>query len=231
MHSGFLLIDKPAGISSNQALTILKRKTGLKKMGHTGTLDPFATGLLIVGIGQATKQIPFVQDEPKVYEAELKLGEETDTLDPTGKMIRSEAVPPLTDEQIRAVAASIIGPQEQIPPMFSAKQIDGQRLYELARAGKTVERKPVKINIYDIKVKEIISPFVRFEVTVSGGTYVRVLALTLAQKLGTVGHLTQLRRVKMGEYEVKNAVLPESVSTEDIFFFSSKTPSRLSQGG
>lgn len=219
---GFLLVDKPAGISSNQALNLLKRKTGLKKMGHTGTLDPFATGLLIVGIGKATKQIPQVQDEPKVYEGELKLGEETDTLDPTGKVVAVGAIHEWPHPQILQVAKELIGPQEQIPPMFSAKQINGQRLYDLARAGKTVERKPVKITVHDFQIQNFNPPFIRFETIVSGGTYVRVLAATLAEKLGTVGHLTQLRRLAMGNFNVGKAVSPDGNwnLTDQIFQLS-----------
>lgn len=207
--NGFLLIDKPEGCTSHHALTILKRRHGFVKLGHTGTLDPFANGLLIVAAGEATKFIPYLKNEPKEYEAVLSLGEETDTLDRDGAVVLQMDVPLLRHIEIERCFKELLGVQKQIPPMYSAKKRNGERLYNLARAGKTVERVPSTIHIHDLSLKEYAHPTIRFGVLCSAGTYIRVIGQTVAEKLGTVGHLTSLRRTRIGDYSVKEAIAPE----------------------
>lgn len=209
--NGFLLIDKPAGPTSNDILNILKKKTGIKKMGHSGTLDPFATGLLIVAVGRATKLIPLLNDEPKVYQATLKLGEATDTLDCEGKIVETKPVPPLDSPSIESVLKFFLGKTRQIPPMFSAKKIAGKKMYELARKGIEVERKPVEIEIFDIDYLGGDAPTISFRVSCSRGTYVRVLGADIAKALGTVGHLVELRRERSGSFDVSFAKSPYDV--------------------
>lgn len=205
MSNGFFLIDKPTGVSSNQALGALRKKMGISSMGHTGTLDPFATGLLVVAAGEATKFIPYLQTEPKIYRAVLKLGAATDTLDLAGKIIQTAGVPVLEKNGVEKVAATFLGKQMQIPPMFSAKKTDGERHYDLARQGIEVERKPCAVEIFELKIQEVAGDQIHFEVSCSGGTYIRVLGADLARNLGTVGHLVELRRLANGPYHVGDA--------------------------
>jgi tRNA pseudouridine55 synthase len=203
--NGFLLHDKPQGFSSNQALESLRKKIGIRRMGHTGTLDPFATGLLIVAVGEASKFIPYLQTAPKLYEAVLKLGTATDTLDFTGKIIQTAHVPVLEKSMVEKKAALFLGRQMQVPPMFSAKKTEGKRHYDLARQGIEVERKPCAVEIFELQIREVAGERVHFQVSCSGGTYIRVLGAELAKALGTVGHLVELRRLTEGPYQVKEA--------------------------
>lgn len=206
--NGFLLIDKPAGLTSHDVLNNLKHKIGIKKLGHTGTLDPFATGLLVVGIGEALKFLPYLHEEPKVYEASLKLGVATDTLDYTGKIIESKPIPILDADIVGKILKGFLGKHRQVPPMYSAKKIKGKKLYELARAGIEVERKEVDIEIFDIDFvgARFIAPEISFRVSCSRGTYIRVLGSDIAAALQTVGHLTSLRRTQAGPFLIENAV-------------------------
>lgn len=207
--NGFILIDKPSGISSHQALTLLKRKIKPKKLGHTGTLDPFATGLLVVGLDEAVKFIPYLNEEPKVYEATLKLGTATDTLDLTGKIIDKKPVIKFSREEILKRVQPLLGKRKQKPPMFSAKKQNGKRLYELARKGIEVEREPVDIFITSLEIVEVTLPLIRFRVACSKGTYIRVLGVEMAHLLKTVGQLTNLRRLQAGPYKIDAAVKPK----------------------
>lgn len=226
--NGFLIINKPEGISSNQALTILKQKTGIKKIGHTGTLDPFATGLLVVGFGEALKFISYLQEEPKVYEAVLKLGEATDTLDKTGVILAKKEYTILSIEEVKERIKELMGEKEQIPPMFSAKKKEGKKLYELAREGIEVEREPRKIHIYKLEINRVDSPFIHFSVSCSRGTYVRVLGEEIAMRLNTVGHLIQLRRIQAGSFFLKEGVkLHDSWNLEDRLLSLPKVLSHL----
>ena len=185
-------INKPAGWTS---FDVVKKVRGIikeKKVGHAGTLDPFAEGVLVLGTGPDTKKLTDITTASKIYRAELTLGKATDTQDRDGKIIAESQVPELTRETIDAVLASFVGTQEQIPPMYSAKKVNGQRLYKLARKNKTVERDPVTITIDQISLLDYTEPVITFEVTCSKGTYVRALGADIAAKLGTVGHLTAL---------------------------------------
>ena len=204
-------INKPAGWTS---FDVVKKVRGIikeKKVGHAGTLDPFADGVLVLGTGPDTKKLTDITMASKTYRAELTLGKSTDTQDRDGKISKEAVVPGLTRQTINAVLASFDGIQEQIPPMYSAKQVNGQRLYKLARRNKTVERVPVKITIYQISLLDYNEPVVSFEVTCSKGTYVRVLGADIAAKLGTVGHLTALTRTSVGSYHITDAMTIEEL--------------------
>ena len=204
-------INKPAGWTS---FDVVKKVRGIikeKKVGHAGTLDPFADGVLVLGTGPDTKKLTDITMASKTYRAELTLGKSTDTQDRDGKISKEAVVPGLTRQTINAVLASFDGIQEQIPPMYSAKQVNGQRLYKLARRNKTVERVPVKITIYQISLMDYNEPVITFEVTCSKGTYVRVLGADIAAKLGTVGHLTALTRTSVGSYHIIDAMTIEEL--------------------
>ena len=205
-------INKPAGWTS---FDVVKKVRGIikeKKVGHAGTLDPFAEGVLVLGTGPDTKKLTDITTASKIYRAELTLGKATDTQDRDGKIIAEAPVSELTRETIDAVLASFVGTQEQIPPMYSAKQVNGQRLYKLARKNKTVERDPVTITIDQISLLDYTEPVITFEVTCSKGTYVRALGADIAAKLGTVGHLTALIRTSVGAYHIANATTIEELS-------------------
>ena len=205
-------INKPAGWTS---FDVVKKVRGIikeKKVGHAGTLDPFAEGVLVLGTGPDTKKLTDITTASKIYRAELTLGKATDTQDRDGKIIAESPVPELTRETIDAVLASFVGTQEQIPPMYSAKKVNGQRLYKLARKNKTVERDPVTITIDQISLLDYTEPVITFEVTCSKGTYVRALGTDIAGKLGTLGHLTALIRTSVGSYHIANAITIEELS-------------------
>ena len=204
-------INKPAGWTS---FDVVKKVRGIikeKKVGHAGTLDPFADGVLVLGTGPDTKKLTDITMASKTYRAELTLGKSTDTQDRDGKISKEAVVPGLTRQTINVVLASFDGIQEQIPPMYSAKHVNGQRLYKLARKNKTVERVPVKITIYQISLLDYNEPVITFEVTCSKGTYVRVLGADIAAKLGTVGHLTALTRTSVGSYHITDAMTIEEL--------------------
>ena len=205
-------INKPTGWTS---FDVVKKVRGIlkeKKVGHAGTLDPFAEGVLVLGTGPDTKKLTNIATAKKTYRANLNLGKATDTLDLDGKISAEAMVPELTKETIASVLASFIGTKEQIPPMYSAKHVNGQRLYKLARKNKTIERDPVMISIDQISLLDYREPVITFEVTCSKGTYVRVLGADIAEKLGTVGHLTALTRIRVGTYNIADATTIEELS-------------------
>ncbi|MDD2903312.1 MAG: tRNA pseudouridine(55) synthase TruB, partial [Syntrophales bacterium] len=209
MLSGILLIDKPAGPSSFEVVRRVRKALKVRKAGHGGTLDPFATGLLLLCIGEATKLVPFLMPEPKTYRAQVKLGEETDTQDLTGQVVaRSEELP--APAQVYEAAAGFVGEIEQVPPMYSALRHQGKRLYQLARRGETVEVKPRKVTIYSLEVLEVDLPRVRLQVRCSPGTYIRTLAADLGQALGCGAHLAALRRLAVGPFKVAEALALEA---------------------
>jgi len=207
-------VDKPSGLTSNAVLNRLKRVLGVKKAGHTGTLDPFATGVLPVCIGGATRIIPFLEESRKEYEAELVLGTETDTLDPTGRVVREMPVGELDEQDVREVLAAMEGVQEQLPPLYSALKVGGRRMYELARKGVEVERKPRRVEIERLELLGCEPPVVRFFVRCSRGTYVRSLAADIARALGTCGHLRALRRLRSGGFDIARAQTLEEIERD-----------------
>lgn len=232
--SGFLLIDKPANWTSHDVVGYLRKVTDIKKIGHAGTLDPFATGLLIVGIGrEATRRLDEFKGMPKTYIATLQLGATSDTFDSTGTILkhesmktlkqielndieqdkichpeRSEGSSTINQKDIEMVLKSFVGVQPQLPPMFSAKKINGEKLYTLARKGIEVEREPNEITIYSVNLLKYIESeqTLEIEVQCSAGTYIRTLANDIGKKLGCGAYCATLRRTKIGEFDVKEAV-------------------------
>jgi tRNA pseudouridine55 synthase len=219
---GYLLIDKPAGWTSHDVVakvrSILKKETGQKiKVGHTGTLDPFATGLLVIVVGSYTKRAAEFSKLDKTYEAEVTLGATSTTGDPEGEIKKSrewrvesrEKTPPR--EELEKVLKSFMGEIEQTPHAFSAIKVDGQRAYKLARAGKEVVLEPRKVKVYSIENVDYNYPKLKFTAKVSSGTYIRSLAEDIGQKLGTGAYLSDLRRTQVGEYKLKNSVFPDKL--------------------
>ncbi|MBK1734236.1 tRNA pseudouridine(55) synthase TruB [Halorhodospira abdelmalekii] len=198
--TGVLLLDKPAGATSNQALQQVKRLFGARKAGHTGSLDPLATGLLPLCFGEATKVSGFLLDADKHYVVTCKLGVATATGDAEGEVCEEAAVPALESVAVERVLADFRGVIEQLPPMYSALKHRGQRLYQLARQGIEVEREPRQVTIHSLELQALRSDELDLMVSCSKGTYIRTLAEDVARALGTVGHVTALRRHGMGPY-------------------------------
>lgn len=196
---GVLNIRKEKGYTSFDVVARLRGILHMKKIGHTGTLDPEAEGVLPVVLGKATKLVDLLTEKQKTYEALLHLGLETDTQDMTGKILKELPVE-VTEAQVRTVIESFLGEQKQVPPMYSALKVDGKKLYELAREGKTVERKARTVHFYDIDIQKIELPYVRFSVTCSKGTYIRTLCHDIGQKLGCGGCMEQLIRTRSGNF-------------------------------
>jgi len=222
---GLLLVDKPAGVSSHDVVSVARRALGEKRIGHGGTLDPFATGLLVLLIGRATRLLPHMPGEPKVYEATIRFGTETDTEDLEGAVVAERPLPERS--ALLAALPALTGSIRQVPPAYSAKRIDGRRAYELARAGEAVDLEPVTIRVQrweilsltgeegqdligagapDARVREA-----RVRIACGGGTYVRSLARDLARLAGSAAHLTQLRRTRSGAFRLEEAVTPEDL--------------------
>ena len=203
---GSLLIDKPAGPTSHDVVDALRRAFRLEKVGHCGTLDPNATGLLLIVLGKGTKLSEKLMSDDKVYEGAVKFGEATDSFDAAGELVSSLPVPPMTLEEINEAAAGVQGDQMQTPPMVSAVKIKGVPLYKMARKGLEVERKPRLIHIYSFHFSQYAEPLGRFRIACTKGTYVRALAEELGKKMGCGAHLAALRRVQSGKFDVKAAL-------------------------
>ncbi len=208
---GALLIDKPAGPTSHDVVDAIRRQFRIKKVGHCGTLDPNATGLLIIVLGRGTKLSEKLMSDDKVYEGTIKLGETTDSYDANGELVASLPVPPLTLEELNAAADEFVGDIMQIPPMVSAVKKGGVPLYKLARKGVEVEREPRLIHIYTFQVSRYDEPSAAFRIACTKGTYVRSIAHELGQKLGCGAHLATLRRVTSGKFDVAAALQFEEV--------------------
>ena len=219
--SGVLLIDKPQGMTSQQVVSKVKYllKSDVhdsKKAGHTGTLDPMATGLLPICLGEATKFSHYQLDAVKSYQAIIKLGEQTDTGDAEGEIIATIPVPNVTQAMLQSVTEQFLGEIMQVPPMYSALKKDGKKLYELAREGIEVERAARPLTIYELSLTPLSDQQLQLTVTCSKGTYVRVLAEDIAKALGTLGHLTALRRIRTGDFEIANAITLADFAALDI---------------
>lgn len=205
----FLLIDKPKGVTSHDVVDEVRKITAEKRVGHAGTLDPNATGLLIIGVGRdSTKHLgKIAKDTKKTYEAEIYLGEERDTDDREGVVVKkSKGVLPPEEVEIRLILTTFLGEQEQTPPVYSAIKIKGKKAYELARKGKKVDIKPREIVVYSIKVVDYKYPLLKIKTTVSSGTYIRALARDVGKRLGMGAYLKNLKRTKIGEFDLKEAV-------------------------
>lgn len=217
--NGFILVDKEKGMTSFDVVFKLRKQLGIKKMGHTGTLDPDTEGLLVVAVGKATKFIPILSEsKQKEYTAEITLGSHTDTYDSSGTVLEENDVPELTEKQIDAILAKFIGKQSQMPPIYSAKKVNGKRLYDYARNGEEVEIKPQEIEVFDIKrTSEYSENKFMFDSLVSKGTYIRSLIVDIAKELGTLGHMSYLKRTKTDGFDVKDAKKISDITVEDIY--------------
>jgi tRNA pseudouridine55 synthase len=203
---GAILVDKPSGPTSHDVVDAVRRHFGIKKVGHCGTLDPNATGLLIIVLGRGTKLSEKLMADDKVYEGAIKFGETTDSYDSDGELVSSLPVPALTLEQLNEAAASFTGDQMQTPPMVSAVKKDGVPLYKLARKGIEVPREPRLVHIYNFRFMAYNEPMGQFRLACTKGTYVRSVAHELGQKLGCGAHLATLRRVASGKFEAAHAI-------------------------
>ena len=200
-----LNLRKPVGWTSFDVVKKVRSIIKEKKVGHGGTLDPFAEGVLIIGTGKDTKKLTSITSADKTYIARLCLGEITDTLDTEGQVIEAKPVPEINADDIHEVLDSFLGTSCQIPPMFSAKKVNGQRLYKLARKNIEVKREPVQINIKSIGLLDYLDHSLSFSITCSKGTYIRVLGKDIAEKLGTVGYLKSLVRMQVGPYSIDDS--------------------------
>ena len=203
---GALLVDKPTGPTSHDLVDRVRRQFGLKKVGHAGTLDPNATGLLILLLGRGTKLSDKLMSADKVYEGTMKFGEATNSFDADGQVTATAPVPPLTVGQLNEAAAVYVGDLLQTPPMVSAAKVGGVPLYKLARKGVEVERKPRLVHIYNFRFSEYQAPLGTFRVACTKGTYVRSLTHDLGQRLGCGAHLATLRRTASGRFDVRDAL-------------------------
>ena len=200
---GLVLVDKPAGVTSHDVVQTARRALGQRRIGHAGTLDPFATGLLVLLTGRATRLLPYVDGEPKVYEATIRFGEERDTDDLTGSVTRTAPAP--ERPAIEAAIATLTGTIEQIPPAFSAKQVGGQRAYSAARRGAPLELEPVRVTVHTWTINALREQELDVTISCSGGTYIRALARDLGRLAGSAAHLVALRRISSGALDVKHA--------------------------
>ena len=206
--SGLLLIGKPAGVTSHDVVARVRHVLGVKKVGHAGTLDPMATGLLILGVGRATRLLRFLGDMPKVYEGSGVLGIETNTLDAEGQVTRERPVG-VGEAELRASMSALTGDIDQSPPAFSAVKVGGERLYKSARRGEAVEAPPRRVRVDRFDLLRYDTPQFDFRVQCSSGTYVRSLVAEVGEKLGTGAHLSALRRKSIGPFRVEDATSPE----------------------
>jgi tRNA pseudouridine55 synthase len=208
---GAILVDKPAGPTSHDVVDAIRRKFGIKKVGHCGTLDPNATGLLIIVLGRGTKLSERLMSDDKVYEGTIQFGVATDSYDADGEILETKPVPPLTLDQLNEAAAAFTGDLMQKPPMVSAVKKDGVPLYKLARKGIEIEREARLVHIYNFRFIGYEPPLGRFKIACTKGTYVRGIAHDLGQKLGCGAHLATLRRTASGKFDVADAAPLDAV--------------------
>lgn len=211
---GFLLVDKPLDWTSHDVVAKLRGITKIRKIGHGGTLDPQATGLLVIGIGKATKQLEQYVQGDKSYLATVRLGQTSTTDDAEGELLDVVSITPPPEEKIIGTLNSFVGKQDQLPPRYSALKTGGKKHYELARAGKAVVREPRRITIHDIEPVEITYPNITFRCRASKGTYIRSIARDLGERLGTGGYLAALRRESVGELKLENAATLEELQQD-----------------
>ncbi|HUF67056.1 MAG TPA: tRNA pseudouridine(55) synthase TruB [Longimicrobiales bacterium] len=205
--AGFVPVDKPAGPTSHDVVAMARRALRQRRIGHTGTLDPFASGLLLLAIGRATRLAEYLSDLPKSYSAVMRLGQTTDTDDRAGQVVtRTDDWRQLEPETIRDALASMAGVIRQVPPMYSARKVGGRRLYAIAREGRQVERAATEVTVHSLEVRRIEGPDVAFEITCSTGTYIRSIARDIGSDLGVGAHLLELRRTAIGPHRVEDAV-------------------------
>jgi tRNA pseudouridine55 synthase len=221
--SGVLVVDKPIGLTSHDVVQIIRRGTGIRRAGHTGTLDPRASGVLVVLIGPAVRLSEYVSASDKRYQATIQLGRSTDTYDSEGTVTKATPVEHISEDQFDEILQSYVGEIEQVPPPYSAVKVKGKKAYEMARKGKPVDLEPRIINVFNLEILEWAPPEVVIDVYCSSGTYVRSLANDLGDSLGTGAHLIGLRRTKSGQFTLRDAVplrrLKESFDAGDWYQF------------
>jgi tRNA pseudouridine55 synthase len=200
-RSGVLVVDKPAGATSFDMVARLRRRLGVRRIGHAGTLDPDATGVLPLLIGEATKLVAYLVDESKEYEATIRFGVTTDSQDLTGRVLTTAPIPPLSRESLTAATRPFVGRIRQVPPMFSALHHEGQRLYELARAGVEVPREAREVSVHEIRVEDVVGPTATLRIVCGRGTYIRALAADLGAALGCGAAIERLVRIRVGPFE------------------------------
>lgn len=214
---GILVINKPRGITSHDVVDIIRRRFNIRRVGHAGTLDPMATGVLVVLMGMATRLSSTFVNDNKEYVAALSLGRCTDTQDFTGRVIEEKEVSGLDIDMLRATLDGFVGSQEQVPPMVSAKKYKGKKLYELARKNKSVPRKPCRIKIHEIELLDFNLPAeILFRVRCSKGTYIRTLCEDIGKTLGYPAHMSALTRTKAGRFLLQDAHALDTLSEKDI---------------
>ncbi|MFQ5746435.1 MAG: tRNA pseudouridine(55) synthase TruB [Gemmatimonadota bacterium] len=212
---GALLVDKPAGPTSHDVVRRVRRRIGVHRVGHTGTLDPFASGLLILLVGRATRLADAFHLLPKCYEAEIRLGRETSTDDPTGEVISEGSWEPVRREDALAALERLTGPIRQTPPSFSAVRVGGERAYRWAREGRSVRLRPRTVTVHGLELAEFDPPRMRIRATVSTGTYIRALGRDLGRFLGCGAHVSELRRTSIGPFRVEDAAAGAGIGEED----------------
>ena len=216
MNDGIILLNKDKGMTSRNVDNAIGHLFHTKRVGHLGTLDPFATGLLVIGVNKGTKFLTYLDDSKKTYVAKLHLGRKTSTGDIDGEILEEKDVPNFNQEQIEEAFSSFLGEGEQIPPMTSAIKIDGVPLYKKAHKGIEVERKPRKVFIYSLKFISLEKNVLTFETEVSRGTYIRVLGEDIAKKLGNIGYLEELERTSLGNFSLKDAIKLDSLNEDSL---------------
>ena len=214
--NGILVVNKPAGYTSHDIVSKIRKQLNIKKVGHTGTLDPLATGVLPILLGTGTKLSQYLINHDKEYIATITLGEKTETGDVEGKVIEQKAIPKLNEEQIVQVLNSFIGKQQQIPPMYSAIKVNGKKLYEYARKGENVIVEPRNIEIYNMELLNFTEKQICFKIACSKGTYIRSVCEDIAVKLDTVGTMAALKRTQVGEFRIEDAITLEDLEKESI---------------
>lgn len=216
MKEGILVIDKPAGLTSHDIVELIRRKFNTERVGHSGTLDPVATGVLVLLVGRATKLFTKFVYFDKEYEATLRLGIVTSTGDSQGRVIAEKDIEHITQDRVKEVFARFTGEREQVPPMVSAIKHKGKRLYELARQGIEVERKARRIKIYDLTITRMSLPEIDFYVKCSKGTYIRRLGEEIGEELGVGGFISRIRRISLGPYHIRDAVKIEDADESHL---------------
>lgn len=215
MNSGVLIVDKPAGMTSHDVVDRVRKIFKTRRVGHAGTLDPDATGVLVLGLGRATRLLSYAQGGPKTYFATAVLGIKTDTLDASGE-VTSEQPVNVDRARVESVSAGFVGEIDQVPPMVSAVKVDGERLYKKARRGETVERAPRRVTIYELEVLELRPPELDLRIRCSGGTYIRTLVADIGDVLDCGAHLRQLRRTEAGGFSLADAVPLDELGPEHL---------------
>jgi tRNA pseudouridine55 synthase len=210
--TGVLLVDKPSGITSHDVVDKVRKASGIRRVGHTGTLDPNATGLLVLCLGKATRLSEHLTGLDKTYEGTMRFGQVTDSYDSDGEVVEEHPVPELTVEQIQEICDRFVGEIDQLPPMVSAVKVGGQRLYKIARKGEVVERQPRRVTVYEFTVLEYTAPDAIIRVRCTSGTYVRALCHDVGQIIGCGAILATLRRTQVGRHDVADAATLEQLT-------------------